>query len=144
MNFWRGEAYSKYFDFLDATGGFYYEVRHPATLIAAQHVLCFARQVTYLSPNSDGEMHRCIALLLRSSRGRTRFTSSMTLDTSTTLTLIAREGMMCGRKTSVPVTKVATSVRNPLFRIGCYMYTPAHSFRYTRRLRRLFLHASMG
>ncbi|KAI0086054.1 glycosyltransferase family 15 protein [Irpex rosettiformis] len=25
MNFWRGEAYSKYFDYLDATGGFYYE-----------------------------------------------------------------------------------------------------------------------
>ena len=27
MDFWRGEAYSKYFDYLDATGGFYYEVR---------------------------------------------------------------------------------------------------------------------
>ena len=27
MNFWRGEAYSKFFDYLDATGGFYYEVR---------------------------------------------------------------------------------------------------------------------
>lgn len=26
MDFWRGEAYSKFFDFLDATGGFYYEV----------------------------------------------------------------------------------------------------------------------
>ncbi|PIL34635.1 hypothetical protein GSI_03414 [Ganoderma sinense ZZ0214-1] len=25
MDFWRGEAYSKYFDFLDAKGGFYYE-----------------------------------------------------------------------------------------------------------------------
>ncbi|KAK7679002.1 hypothetical protein QCA50_017946 [Cerrena zonata] len=25
MNFWRGEAYSKFFDYLDATGGFYYE-----------------------------------------------------------------------------------------------------------------------
>ena len=25
MDFWRGEAYSKYFDYLDQTGGFYYE-----------------------------------------------------------------------------------------------------------------------
>lgn len=27
MSFWRGEAYTKFFDYLDATGGFYYEVR---------------------------------------------------------------------------------------------------------------------
>ena len=27
MDFWRGEAYSKFFDFLDRKGGFYYEVR---------------------------------------------------------------------------------------------------------------------
>lgn len=25
LNFWRGEAYSKYFTFLDEKGGFYYE-----------------------------------------------------------------------------------------------------------------------
>ena len=27
MEFWRGEAYTKFFDHLDKTGGFYYEVR---------------------------------------------------------------------------------------------------------------------
>ena len=27
LDFWRGEAYSKFFDFLDKKGGFYYEVR---------------------------------------------------------------------------------------------------------------------
>lgn len=27
MDFWRGEAYSQFFDYLDSTGGFYYEVR---------------------------------------------------------------------------------------------------------------------
>ncbi|CAE7147072.1 unnamed protein product [Rhizoctonia solani] len=27
LNFWRSEAYTKYFDFLDSKGGFYYEVR---------------------------------------------------------------------------------------------------------------------
>ena len=26
MNFWRGEAYTKFFEHLDASGGFYYEV----------------------------------------------------------------------------------------------------------------------
>lgn len=27
MEFWRGEAYSKFFDHLESKGGFYYEVR---------------------------------------------------------------------------------------------------------------------
>jgi hypothetical protein len=27
LDFWRGEAYSKYFEYLDSKGGFYYEVR---------------------------------------------------------------------------------------------------------------------
>lgn len=27
MDFWRDEAYSKFFDYLDEKGGFYYEVR---------------------------------------------------------------------------------------------------------------------
>jgi alpha 1,2-mannosyltransferase len=26
LDFWRGEAYSKFFDYLDEQGGFYYEV----------------------------------------------------------------------------------------------------------------------
>jgi alpha 1,2-mannosyltransferase len=26
MDFWRGEAYSAFFEFLDSLGGFYYEV----------------------------------------------------------------------------------------------------------------------
>lgn len=28
LDFWRGEAYSKYFEYLDSKGGFYYEVRN--------------------------------------------------------------------------------------------------------------------
>jgi len=27
MDFWRSEAYVKFFDFLESKGGFYYEVR---------------------------------------------------------------------------------------------------------------------
>lgn len=32
MDFWRGEAYSAYFDYLESKGGFYYEVssRYPS------------------------------------------------------------------------------------------------------------------
>jgi hypothetical protein len=29
MDFWRSEAYTKFFEFLDSKGGFYYEVRIP-------------------------------------------------------------------------------------------------------------------
>jgi len=29
LDFWRGEAYSKFFDYLDSKGGFYYEVCIP-------------------------------------------------------------------------------------------------------------------
>ena len=29
LRFWRGEAFSKYFDYLDHAGGFYYEVCPP-------------------------------------------------------------------------------------------------------------------
>ena len=29
LDFWRGEAYTAYFDHLDRSGGFYYEVSDP-------------------------------------------------------------------------------------------------------------------
>jgi alpha 1,2-mannosyltransferase len=32
MNLWRSEAYTKYFDHLEASGGFYYEVSVPTSL----------------------------------------------------------------------------------------------------------------
>ena len=35
MNFWRGPAYTAYFDYLDSTGGFYYEVS-----ISCRHQFC--------------------------------------------------------------------------------------------------------
>jgi hypothetical protein len=31
LNFWRGEAYMKFFEFLDSKGGFYYEVQQFTT-----------------------------------------------------------------------------------------------------------------
>jgi hypothetical protein len=32
LDFWRGEAYTAYFNHLDRSGGFYYEVRPPITV----------------------------------------------------------------------------------------------------------------
>jgi hypothetical protein len=32
MNFWRGPAYTAFFEYLDSKGGFYYEVRFVPTL----------------------------------------------------------------------------------------------------------------
>jgi len=32
LDFWRGEAYTAYFNHLDRSGGFYYEVRSPLTV----------------------------------------------------------------------------------------------------------------
>ena len=33
MDFWRSEAYSQYFEYLDSKGGFYYEVRMPPSCL---------------------------------------------------------------------------------------------------------------
>jgi hypothetical protein len=54
MDFWRGEAYQKFFAFLESKGGFYYEVRQLAILLFLLELLTFC---------SDGAMHPCIVLL---------------------------------------------------------------------------------
>ena len=33
MEFWRGEVYTKYFEYLDSKGGFYYEVRNATAVM---------------------------------------------------------------------------------------------------------------
>ncbi|KZT26454.1 glycosyltransferase family 15 protein [Neolentinus lepideus HHB14362 ss-1] len=54
MDFWRGEAYSKYFDFLESKGGFYYERwgdapvhSIAASLFLSKHQLHFFRDIGY-------------------------------------------------------------------------------------------------
>jgi hypothetical protein len=47
MDFWRSEAYMKYFDYLESKGGFYYEVCISLGHSASLHIV-----------SSDGEMHR--------------------------------------------------------------------------------------
>ncbi|TFK54856.1 glycosyltransferase family 15 protein [Heliocybe sulcata] len=54
MDFWRGEAYAKYFDFLESKGGFYYERwgdapvhSIAASLFLSKHQLHFFRDIGY-------------------------------------------------------------------------------------------------
>jgi hypothetical protein len=53
MDFWRSEAYMKYFEFLEERGGFYYEVR------TYTYSLSFTRLT--IVAISVGEMHPSIA-----------------------------------------------------------------------------------
>lgn len=43
LDFWRGEAYTKYFEHLDKKGGFYYEVRFCSCEIALEPDLGFSQ-----------------------------------------------------------------------------------------------------
>lgn len=80
LDFWRGEAYSKFFDYLDEQGGFYYEVS----------LVFVCRDPDSPGRNSVGEMHQFIVSVLHCSRGRIRFTSSMTSDIDTIPTRTVR------------------------------------------------------
>jgi hypothetical protein len=53
LELWRGEPYSKFFDFLDSKGGFYYEVSDPGSYKVSQ----FLR---YHLSRRDGVMHPSI------------------------------------------------------------------------------------
>ena len=69
MDFWRGPAYTAFFEYLDSTGGFYYEVC--AYILGPYPVLNF--HPPSLS-NSAGEMHQFTALLPGFSLEKTKFT----------------------------------------------------------------------
>jgi len=72
MDFWRSEAYSKFFDHLESKGGFYYEVR----------CQLFSNDVDGSSHlYSAGEMHQYIALPRRYLLVEIKYTSSMILAT---------------------------------------------------------------
>lgn len=69
LNFWRGTAYTKYFDYLDKAGGFYYEVRHT---LGFDRIACSLT----LPRGSDGAMLQSTALERHFSLAKTRSTSS--------------------------------------------------------------------
>lgn len=76
LDFWRGEAYTKFVEFLDEKGGFYYEVRR-------QDRVFFWRAQNDISFNSVGETRPCTVSEPHCSRGKIKSTSSTRLDTST-------------------------------------------------------------
>src|SRR5262249_51045392 len=75
MDFWRSEAYSKLFEFLDQKGGFHYEVSPRSS---------FFFTVVTPAAHSAGATHPCTASEPHCLLGKTKFTSSTTLaiDTS--------------------------------------------------------------
>lgn len=103
MDLWRGEAYSKFFEFLDDTGGFYYEVSSIFTKTALLLLTIFGRSV--------GVTRQFTASVRRCSPARTRSTSSATLGTNTRRIRIAPETTANGWATSARVILATTSVR---------------------------------
>jgi len=102
MDFWRGPAYTAFFDYLDSKGGFYYEVRlHSQTRLLSDS----------LSGNSVGEMHRYIVWLQGCSREKIRYSSSTKSDMSTAGSRTAHRVRTSGLKGNVHVIRRRVSVR---------------------------------
>ena len=54
MDFWRGPAYTAFFDYLDRQGGFYYEVR-----ACHAHILMQRPNTVLICLHSAGATHQC-------------------------------------------------------------------------------------
>lgn len=80
MDFWRSEAYMKFFEYLETQGGFYYEV-HTEFII---YFLTLLIKWQF----SAGVTHRSIPSLQHFSGLKIKFISSMTLVTNTIRTPI--------------------------------------------------------
>lgn len=89
LNFWRGEAYGKFFDFLDSKGGFYYEVR----MIFSSHPLPYLP----FFHGSDGEMRQCTQSAPLCSPKRNRSISLKILGIGTSRSSIVRKGRVMRR-----------------------------------------------
>ena len=62
MDFWRGEAYEAFFNYLDRTGGFYYEVRRSPPTFAPHHELRYVFR-PYKQRWGDAPVHSIAAAL---------------------------------------------------------------------------------
>lgn len=99
MEFWRGEAYTAYVDYLEGTGGFYYEVslrfeHHPSmfSLMPAVYPFRFVR---------GGAMHRYTLWGSLSSFQGTRSTFSIKSATRTSHIRTAHKIWISGPDTAV-------------------------------------------
>lgn len=104
MDFWRGDAYSDYFDYLDSKGGFYYEV----ISISPHNPL---HQYLIISRRSDGETRPYTASPHRYSYGKIRFNSGTRSGTSTRRSHTVRARKTTGRMESARAINGQASVR---------------------------------
>ena len=86
MEFWRGEAYTAYVDYLESTGGFYYEVK-PAFKVLSKQILTVTPRIPF---DRDGVMHQYTPWRSPSSSRKIKSTSSIKSDTPTSPTRIVR------------------------------------------------------
>lgn len=86
MDFWRGEAYQKFFEYLDSTGGFYYEVTK-GMLPDAIYSLIYR----------GGEMRPCIASRQHYFHEKIRSTFFETLAIGTTRSSAVHPGRIGAR-----------------------------------------------
>ena len=109
MDFWRGEAYSTFFEYLDSTGGFYYEAGGPFPYFKwfTDTLSC---QITQILPrqhhpgiNSVGEMHPYILLAPLSSFPDQEYTFGMKLVMNTIRIRIVRGWEIIGKRENVHV-----------------------------------------
>ena len=96
MNFWRGEAYTQFFEYLDSHGGFYYEVRTISLSITYSSTHSWFANV-----HSGGEMPLSAASQHQFSREKTRFISLKISGTNVRLIRIVRRVRIRGRGTVV-------------------------------------------
>lgn len=68
MDFWRSEAYQRFFSFLEATGGFYYEVRPKTHFLIYEYIPDVARHQRW----GDAPVHS-IAVSLLARRDQVHF-----------------------------------------------------------------------
>ena len=95
MNFWRGEAYTKFFEYLDSQGGFYYEVHHH------HHISLFLSLFMINLPLSGGETPLSTASQHQFSPEKTRFISLKILDMSILLSRIVHWTQIHGKRAVV-------------------------------------------
>jgi len=109
MNLWRGEAYTAFFDYLDRSGGFYYEVCLLTAALQCEQDR-FPTEYLICGVDSAGVTHPCTRSPPRSSRARTKSTSSRRWDTNITRSPIAPRAK-CGSAVGVLASRKEILVR---------------------------------
>ena len=107
MDFWRGEAYTAFFNYLDRNGGFYYQVCPSPLLVDMNRV--DPTEISCMNSTSAGVTRLSTRLGHRYSGIRTGFTSSGRSDTNIIRSRIAPKAT-CGSVAGVLATRSEISV----------------------------------